>query len=175
MKKEVVLVVDMLKGFLESGYSLFCGENSRNIIPKVSQLLEKKTAEGAAVLFLCDSHQEEDPEFSIYPAHCIRGTQEAEIIDELSSYPGTIIPKTTLSGFYQTDLDSRLIELSPERVIVVGVCTDICIQYVVADLKVRGYEVIVPEECVATFNPEGHQYALRYMEKTLGAIVLWAP
>lgn len=175
MSKEVILVVDMLNGFLESGYALFCGEDSRKIIPNVSQLLKKKTSEGAAILFLCDSHQEKDPEFSIYPAHCIRGTQEAKIIDELSSYPGTVIPKTTLSGFYQTDLERYLIDLSPERVIVVGVCTDICIQYVVADLRIRGYEVIVPEDCVATFNSEGHQYALRYMEKTLGAKVLWAP
>ena len=144
------------------------------IIPKVKRLLQKKSNEGATVFYVCDWHEEDDPEFSMYPAHCIRGTQEAEIIGELSSFPGTIIHKTTLSGFYQTDLDRYLQEISPQRVHVVGVCTDICIQYVVADLRIRGYKAVVREECVATFNPEGHQYAMRYMEKILGAEVIWA-
>ena len=173
MCKDVVLVVDMLNGFLEPGYPLFCGENSRNIIPKVVQLLEKNTG-AAAVLYLCDCHEEKDPEFSMFPVHCVRGTHEAKIIDVFSSFPGTAIPKTTISGFYNTRLDSHLKELSPEQVTVVGVCTDICVQYVVADLRVRGYRVVVPEDCVASFNTEGHHYALRYMEKILGAKVAWA-
>ena len=174
MRKEIVLVVDMLKGFLESPYPLFCGEDSRKIITPVVQLLKEKTGAGSAVLYLCDRHQENDPEFTMFPAHCVGGTVEAEIIDELSSFPGIVIHKETLSGFYQTDLDKHLTEFSPQRIYVVGVCTDICVVYVVADLRCRGYEVIVPEACVASFNPQGHHYAMRYMEKTLGAKVLWA-
>lgn len=174
MSREALIVVDMLKGFLEHGYPLFCGEDSRRIIPKIIQLLQQKSSEGAAVLYVCDQHAEKDPEFSMYPAHCVRGTEEAEIIGELSLFPGTIIHKTTLSGFYQTDLDQHLQELSPQRIFVVGVCTDICVQYIVADLRIRGYETIVPEDCVATFNPEGHRYAMLYMERVLGANVVWA-
>jgi nicotinamidase/pyrazinamidase len=174
MSKEALLLVDVLKGFLEPDYPLFCGEDSRKIIPKIVQLLGKKTAEGTAVLYLCDWHEKEDPEFSMFPVHCVRGTQEAEIVDELSPFPGTIIHKTTISGFYKTDLERHLKELSPQEIYVVGVCTDICVQYVVADLRVRGYDVIVPEECVASFDPEGHRYAMRYMDKVLGAKVIWA-
>ncbi len=174
MGKEAVLVVDMLKGFLEPGYPLYCGEGSRNIIPKVVNLLTDKTASGVPLLYLCDNHREQDPEFSIYPAHCISGTEESQIIDELSPYPGTIIQKATLSGFYQTDLVRHLKEISPQTVSVVGVCTDICVQYVVADLRVRGYETVVREECVASFNTEGHRYALGYMDTVLGAKVIWA-
>ncbi len=174
MGKEAVLVVDMLKGFLEPGYPLYCGDGSRNIIPKVVNLLKDKTASAVPLLYLCDNHHQEDPEFSMYPAHCIRGTEESRIIDELSPYPGNIIPKTTFSGFYQTDLERRLKEISPQTIFVVGVCTDICIQYVVADLRVRGYETVVWEECVASFNQEGHHHALGYMEKILGAKVIWA-
>ena len=174
MSKEAVLVVDMLKGFLEPGYPLYCGEGSRNIIPKVVNLLTDKTASGVPLLYLCDNHHPKDPEFSIYPAHCISGTEESRIIDELSPYPGTIIQKSTLSGFYQTGLARRLSEISAQTVSVVGVCTDICVQFVVADLRVRGYQTVVREECVASFNSEGHNHALGYMDTVLGANLIWA-
>ena len=31
---KAVLVIDMLRGFLEDGYPLYCGAKSRDIIPK---------------------------------------------------------------------------------------------------------------------------------------------
>ncbi|GAI84695.1 unnamed protein product [marine sediment metagenome] len=36
-----VLVVDMLRGFLEEGYPLYIGEKSRQIIPNIQRLLEQ--------------------------------------------------------------------------------------------------------------------------------------
>ncbi len=30
-----VLVVDMLKGFLEDGHNLYCGDHARRVIPKI--------------------------------------------------------------------------------------------------------------------------------------------
>ena len=35
----VVLVIDMVKGFLEAGHNLYCGDESREIIPRVNDLL----------------------------------------------------------------------------------------------------------------------------------------
>ena len=37
-----VIVIDMLKGFLEEGYPLYCGEAGRRIIPNVQGLLEQE-------------------------------------------------------------------------------------------------------------------------------------
>jgi nicotinamidase-related amidase len=52
---------------------------------------------------------------------------------------------------------------------VVGVCTDICVLHTVADARNRDYNVEVPAECVASFDAQEHQWALRHMEKILGA------
>ena len=38
----VVLVVDMVKGFLEQGYNLYCGDEARQIIPAIRALLEEQ-------------------------------------------------------------------------------------------------------------------------------------
>jgi nicotinate phosphoribosyltransferase len=164
-----VLVSDMLRGFLEEGYPLYCGERARRIIPNVQRLLERELARGAKVFFLCDHHTPDDPEFKMFPPHAIEGTAEAEVIPELAKYKGEIIPKKTYSSFLGTSLDEKLKRLKPEKLIVCGVCTHICVLYAVADARIRGYEVEVPVDCVASFDEKAHHFALEYMEKTLGA------
>jgi nicotinate phosphoribosyltransferase len=164
-----VLVSDMLRGFLEEGYPLYCGERARRIIPNVQRLLERELAQGSRVFFLCDHHTPDDPEFKMFPPHAIEGTAEAEVIPELVKYKGEIIPKKTYSSFWGTSLDEKLKRLKPEKLIVCGVCTHICVLYAVVDARIRGYEVEVPVDCVASFDEKAHHFALEYMEKTLGA------
>jgi nicotinate phosphoribosyltransferase len=165
----VVLVSDMLRGFLEEGYPLYCGEGARRIIPNIQRLLEREIARGSTVFFLCDHHAPDDPEFNMFPPHAIEGTAEAEVIPELAKYKGEVIPKKTYSSFFGTPLEEKLKKLKPEKVIVCGVCTHICVLYAVADVRIRGYEVEVPVDCVASFDEKSHQFALDYIENTLGA------
>lgn len=164
-----VLVVDMLRGFLEDGYPLYCGDAARHIIPNVRRLLEEESAKGSKILFSCDNHTPDDPEFEMFPPHCIVGTEETEIVPELASFKGEIIPTSHYSGFYDSELDAKLYEISPEKIIVCGVCTDICVMHTVADARLRGYTVEVPTDCVASFDENAHRFALEHMEKVLGA------
>jgi nicotinamidase-related amidase len=165
----VILVMDMLRGFCEPGYPLYCGEAARHTIPNIQRLLEREIAKGAKVFFLCDRHTPDDPEFNIFPPHCIAGTVEAEIIPELVSYPGEIIAKRRYSGFFGTELEQKLRECNPEKLVVCGVCTNICVMYTVADARNRDYAVEVPVDCVASFDDRAHQFALEQIEKVLGA------
>lgn len=154
---------------MEDGFPLFCGEKARYIIPNIDALLKKELDKGSKLFFICDNHEPDDLEFKMFPPHCIAGTREAEIIPELSSYPGEIIPKTRFSGFFKTNLDEKLQKLKPKTIIICGVCTDICILHTVADARNRNYKVYVPINCVASFNDYGHRFALDHMEKVLGA------
>ncbi len=163
-----VLVVDMLRGFLEEGYPLYCGARARRIIPGVQSLLEQELAQGSKVFFLGDHHAPDDPEFKTFPPHCIEGTVEAEVIPELASYQGEVIPKRRFSGFFDTPLEKKLNQLKPEKLIVCGVCTDICVLHTAADARNRDYQVEVPVDCVASFDEKAHHFALEHMEKTLG-------
>ncbi len=165
----VVLVSDMLRGFLEEGYPLYCGEGARRIIPAVQRLLEKEIAKGSKVFYISDHHAPDDPEFNMFPPHAIEGTPEAEVIPELAKYKGEVIPKKTYSAFFGTPLEEKLKKLKPKKVIVCGVCTHICVLYAVADTRIRGYDVEVPVDCVASFDEKSHRFALDYIENTLGA------
>jgi len=165
----VVLVIDMLRGFLEEGSPLYCGVSARRIIPSVQALLEEEISQGSKVFFLCDRHIPDDPEFQMFPLHCLEDTAEAEVIPELSQYPGEVIPTRYYSAFFDTLLEEKLRQIKPEKLLVCGVCTDICVLYTVADARNRGYQVEVPVDCVASFGERAHHFALEHIEKVLGA------
>ena len=164
-----VLVVDMLRGFMEEGYPLSLGAGARKIIPNIQKLLEREIESGSKIFFICDSHEPDDLEFKMFPPHSIAGTEEAEIIPELSKYPGEVIQKKRYSGFYGTDLDAKLQQLKPDKLIICGVLTNICIMHTVADARNRDYEVEIPLDCVASPDEEAHRFALEHMDKVLGA------
>ncbi len=94
--RRVVIVVDMLRVFLEAGYPLDCGDAARAIIPAVRRRIEEEMTRGAAILWVADNHAPDDTEFAIFPPHCIRGTAESEIIPALADLtdPANVLPKT---------------------------------------------------------------------------------
>ena len=166
---DAVLVIDMLRGFLEEGYPLYCGEEARSIIPNIQELLKRELANGSKIFFICDNHDPDDLEFKIFPPHCIAGTPEVEVIPELSKYAGDIIPKKRYSAFFDTNLDEVLNKINPDKLIVCGVLTDICVMHTVADARNRDYNIEVPVDCVAALDEKRQQFALEHIAKVLGA------
>jgi len=164
-----LIVVDMLRGFLEPGHPLYCGPGARTIIPNVQKLLEKERRKGSAIFFIADCHGPDDPEFKVFPPHCLMGSAEAEVIPELYSFASnTTITKQRYSGFFETTLKTTLKKIKPDKLIICGVCTDICVMHTAADARNRDYTVEVPVDCVASFDKEAHRWALKHMEKVLG-------
>ena len=164
-----VLVVDMLRGFMEEGYPLYIGEGPRRIVPKIQNLLERELNNGSKIIFLCDNHDPDDLEFKMFPPHCIAGTAEAEIIPELADYEGEIIPKKRYSGFFGTNLEPMLKKLKPDKIIICGVLTNICVMHTTADARNRDYAVEIPVDCVAAPDESAHDFALEHMDNVLGA------
>ena len=42
------------------------------------------------VIFVCDAHAADDPEFGAFPAHAVKGSWGAGIIPELTPGPGRL-------------------------------------------------------------------------------------
>jgi nicotinamidase/pyrazinamidase len=169
---DALLIIDMVRGFLEPGHPLYCGDDSRRLVPSIRSLAEQELARGGHLLFACDNHDPDDLEFRLFPPHCIRGTEEAEVIAELRDLPGPVIPKKRYSAFHNTDLDAQLRALQPDRLIITGVCTDICVLFTAEDARNRDLDVVVPAGCVASFDPGEHTHALDRMTRILGVKVI---
>jgi nicotinamidase/pyrazinamidase len=170
---KVLFVIDMLKDFIEEDGALYCGKTSRVIISFIKQKIDEFHKREDLVVYLCDSHQKDDPEFKMFPPHCVAGTRGAEILDELPvEKSDIIIKKSRFSAFYNTNLDQVLYENKVTTVHVVGVCTSICVMDTVGDLRNRDYEVKIYSQGVADFDPEAHEFALKRMGQTYGAYIV---
>ncbi len=170
MSRKALLVIDMLKDFLDPAGALYCGDEARRIISPLNNLLAKFRRSKEVIIFLTDSHKPDDKEFEMFAPHCITGTAGADIIPEIKVNEGEyLVPKTRFSAFYGTDLDKILEKEDVSEVHVSGVCTSICVMETVSDLRNRDYPVVVHENTVADFDPEAHEYALKRMKSILGA------
>lgn len=176
MAQKALLVVDMLKDFIYPDGALHCGSAGQGIVPYTVELVGKFKAAQEPVILIMDAHSVDDNEFTRFPRHCVSGTRGAELIDELDAqlkgYERVLkIPKTRFSGFYHTDLEHFLEDLSPAEIHVVGVCTNICVLYTVEELRNRDYMTIVHAGGVASFDEDAHRWALAQMKTVLGAEV----
>jgi nicotinamidase/pyrazinamidase len=170
---KALLVIDMLRDFMEPDGALYCGDDARKIIPFVRREIEEFHERGDLVVFLRDAHPPDDLEFRIFRRHAVAGSDGGRIIDEMPIGPGDpVVEKTRYSAFYNTDLDRILKEAHPDEVHVTGVCTSICVMDTVGDLRNRDYPVVVYREGVADFDAEAHAFALKRMAKIYGAQVI---
>ena len=173
MGQKALIVIDMLNDFLDPGGSLYVGAQAREIIPFVAQKIAAFRAQGQVVIFVCDAHTIDDPEFDAFPAHAVKGSWGARIIPELTPAPGDLrVEKTRHSAFDDTNLDDLLQQAQVEEVHVVGVMTSICVLATVQDLFHRKLPGLVYREGVADSDPEAHAAALKQMQRVLGAQVV---
>ena len=166
--RKALLVVDMLKDFINPDGALFCGVQGQAIVPFIKEKIAQFRLAGDVIILICDRHELDDLEFNRFPVHCIAGTAGAEVIEELQfeGYDENITGKQRYSGFYNTDLDEQLEMI--DEIAVVGVCTNICVFFTVEELCNRNKKVIVYRDGVASFDNEAHEYALKQMETVLG-------
>lgn len=173
MPSRALIVVDMLNDFVDEKGALYCGPSARNIIPFIKSRTEDYGKTGDAVIYIQDSHSEDDKEFERFPKHSVRGTWGQQIVPELAPQPGdVVIEKRRFSGFFETELSDVLSKRHVREVEVVGVCTNICVMDTVGGLANRDYDITVPRAGVADFDVEFHEFALKRMDKIYGAKVL---
>lgn len=169
---KALLIIDMLKDFIEEDGALTTGEAGRGIISFIQRKTEEFRAQGYPIIYVCDNHERDDREFDMFPPHCIAGTKGSEIIDELEVAEGDkIIKKRRYSAFFGTDLDLYLREKEVNEIHLVGVNTNICVLYSAADGRNINYKVTIYEKGVASFDANAHRFALKEAKDTLGCSI----
>lgn len=170
---KALLVIDMLKDFIEQGGALETGEEGREIIGFIKEKIEEYRKENYPIIFICDNHEIDDKEFDMFPSHCIADTEGSQIIDDFQVLQeDKIIRKRRYSAFYGTDLDLYLREKGVDEISLVGVNTNICVLYTAADGRNISYKVNVYKNGVASFDRGSHEFALKEIENTLGCKII---
>ncbi len=156
-----LVVVDMQNDFAHPEGALFVPEAAKTI-PVIAGLLERFREKGAPVFFTQDWHEEDDPEFRIWPRHAVAGSWGAEIVAELAPRPGErVIKKLRYDGFYGTPLEHLLRLAGVRRLVVTGTVANICVLHTAGSAALRWFEVVLPEDATSALTPFDLAAALR--------------
>ena len=161
--KKVLYIVDMVNGFINEG--VMHDEYISHTIDEQISLIKKFKKEKEVIAFIKDNHKETCSEFAIFPKHCIIGTSEADLIDELKKYEenALVYTKNSTSAMFAPGLVSDIEKATNlKEIVVCGCCTDICILNFVIPLKNyfnqmdRNINIYVIENATETYDSANH-------------------
>jgi len=187
-RKIVFWAVDVQVDFMLPGGKLYV-PGAEKLIPNIQRLVRGAAEAGALVVSSGDFHSENDPEFSTFPPHCLRGTSGAQILPEAMTkdyrtiandpsrplpsdvvrHAQVILEKQTLDVFDNPHAGELVKQLgSIADYVVFGVVTEYCVRCAAKGLLARGRKVSLVNDAIEALKAEDGQRALAEMQ-ALGA------
>ena len=100
-----------------------------------------------------------------FTADTVEGTWEAQTVDELAPRAGDIvIRKSRASAVYHTAFYDVLRTRGIRSLVITGCATGGCVLMTGVEAMHHGFYPVVVRDCVASFNLESHNQALKWME-----------
>ena len=161
---EAVFVIDMNVGFCEEGN--LADPTIKHIVPNIIPIIRAVLEKGEGLFIVNDKHTKDSTELKRYAGHC-DNEKESRTIKELAiyeEYANRLFYKNSTCALFAPGMMEMLMEMvALKRVVIVGCCTDICIQNFAIALRNffdelnMDVEIIVPKNAVETFHiPEVH-------------------
>jgi nicotinamidase-related amidase len=142
-------------------------------MPQMVDFLERARALDMLVVHLQLINDPDDPKAERYDGWLpvTKGSEGAQILEELVDPRDLILEKNKDSGFFETDLHERLQGQGVDTVVITGMQTQICVQTTSADAFFRGYAVIVPPDAVVSAREEDKTRALDWLRSYCAIII----
>lgn len=173
--------VDTQIDFMEPAGKLYV-PHAEEIVPRLARLIAYAREWNIPVLSSADAHAPDDPEFKLWPPHCVTGTRGQQRIKE-TLLPGVltvsmkskpfippenwppqiIIEKDVYATSANPNFDTILEALGPRRYVVFGVATEYCVRADVLALRERGKPVALVVDAIKAITEEGGLKALAEM------------
>lgn len=169
-----LVIVDVVNGFATVGAGPLAPPAPNPQVAKMiaeSNRLARRFAEaGWPILAFLDTHEPGRPE-PPYPPHCERGSGQEELVAELAWLTGSphalLVRKDCINGFVGAEAGGRnrladwCLEHRLEALVVVGICTDICVMDLVLTLlSARNHGLLGGLDDVVVFEPACATYDL---------------
>lgn len=162
--KKLLINIDMVNGFVREGP--LHDKDIAKIIPEQIRLIEMFLENKDALAFVKEAHEENCREFDRYPVHCLKGTHEAELVDELKPYEKdalVYLKNSTSALFAPNFLDDIKVMKNLREIVITGCCTDICDFNLAVPLNNyfdqvnRRVDIVMPLNAVETFDAPFHR------------------
>ena len=168
--RTVLLIGDMQNDFVTEGGTLVVPD-AEETVAAIRKLLDLARGAGMRVVFVQDTHNEGDPEWEIWGEHCREGSWGWQVVDGLAPNEDEVtIRKPRYDAFYGTDLEHMLRLWDVNTLIVCGTVANICVHYTASSAAMRWFNVIVPRDCISSFNDFDMEASLSQTATLLGEV-----
>ncbi|MBN2184827.1 MAG: cysteine hydrolase [Candidatus Krumholzibacteriota bacterium] len=157
-----LLILDMQKYFLDESSHAHI-PSMEAIIPGIAALAKAFSAAGRPVILTRHLNTDNNAGMmGVWWQDIIREEDQMSLFVEGISVPGSpVIVKTQYDAFYSTKLEEILSWEGVSQLVVTGVMAHLCVESTVRSAFVRGFEVFVPVDSIATYTIELHTGSLR--------------
>jgi nicotinamidase/pyrazinamidase len=151
--------VDTQLDFLAPAGALYV-PGAEGIVHALGRLNRYAIDHNIPLLSTADAHAENDPEFRQWPPHCVKGTLgqrkcaatltgSVTVLRSRSDRAAhLLVEKQSTDCFTNPTLDAWLKENRPDRAIVYGVVTEICVRRAAFGLLRRGIPTVIVTDAV---------------------------
>ncbi|MDL4843203.1 isochorismatase family cysteine hydrolase [Aquibacillus rhizosphaerae] len=165
-----LLIIDMINNMnFDGGEDLL-----RNTLSTVDPILNLKTIakeKGMPVIYVNDNFGLWQDNVDELVEECKKGRGK-EVVELLQPEENDFfIIKPKHSGFFGTPLDILLNELQVKKLIITGVAGDICILFTANDAYMRGYDLWVPQNCIASESKVDNDNALTIIKRSTFSVI----
>jgi nicotinamidase-related amidase len=165
--QKALLILDMFNAFDFPGGDALASE-ALQIAPVILQLRDRFHAANRPVIYVNDNVDRWQDGFDELISHFERATPAGRRI------VGTLRPtardlkllKPRHSAFFETALPSLLKHLKVTSLVITGVAADSCVLCSALDAYVRGYDLAVINDAVASQSPERTRRTLEHLRET---------
>lgn len=168
--RTALLLIDVINPMsFDGGEELYA-----NALPAARQIATLKDAlrrQGVPAIYVNDNFGCWDLGFrELVALHLRTANRGQPIIELLAPQSGDhFVLKPKHSAFYGTSLELLLHHLGARRLVFTGFAADICVWFSANDAHMRDYEVVVPEDCVASERASDAAFALAQMRRIMRA------
>ena len=163
-----LLIIDMISGwdFPDAPKLL---RQSIAIAPRIAALKARCRRAGVPVIYANDNRGQWRSDFRRVVANAVQaGGQGGRIVSQIAPDDDDyFVLKPKHSAFFATPMELLLQHLQARRLILTGVASDQCVVVTAEDARMRDYEVIVPQDCVASQTPARNRRALAHFEDVM--------
>lgn len=172
MNKDVIIALNMQKNYFSAKGSSFVGPIFKERQQKIVDYLASLKPETTELYYTRDIRSPEDSFWSFTTTQCVVGSTDIFMLDSLPKGNPLIITTSRPSALYLTPLLSELRKHTPSKVTLVGAETDSSVLFTAAELRFRGYRVVVPEALVVAKDEYVHGASIAIMADNLGVEVI---
>lgn len=159
-ERPVMIVLDMIQDHLTPGKPMEV-PRARAILPALQRRLLEARSAHIPIVYVCDTHPPDDPDFRDWPVHAVAGTPGADPWPEIAPERGDhIVRKRTYSAFTGSDLGALLDELQADKILLTGCLTEIGVSATAHDALQRGFVVEIPPDVQAGASAVAEQVTL---------------